>query len=255
MPGSGLRPGILCFGWRTCPLDPSGLTRWRDACLNQEALCPPRSRIAMAFTPSWVLSGSLRATQSSPQGRHSGWEPFEVKIWTLFNNWSSVINHLKIFYKESHTQYFTKFLNFFVAVVFPTCLYKIEQPKKRAEKRKWPPSPPQTPWARGEGAARSGGRMSRIRPSWGLDNYLMGIVLSVFLFFKLKIYIYFSVYVWFFLFLYSPLSTWLHYSYTHAPARHGWHLGWVYSMGAHPGTSSGHGPYTHWESDKQHDIN
>lgn len=31
------------------------------------------------------------------------------KIWTLFNNWFSVINNLKIFYKESQTQYFTKF--------------------------------------------------------------------------------------------------------------------------------------------------
>lgn len=29
------------------------------------------------------------------------------KIWTLFNNWFSVINNLKIFYKESQTRYFT----------------------------------------------------------------------------------------------------------------------------------------------------
>lgn len=35
------------------------------------------------------------------------------KIWTLFNNWFSVINNLKIFYKESQTQYFTKFALFF----------------------------------------------------------------------------------------------------------------------------------------------
>lgn len=35
------------------------------------------------------------------------------KIWTLFNNWFSVINNLKIFYKESQTQYFTNFALFF----------------------------------------------------------------------------------------------------------------------------------------------
>lgn len=35
------------------------------------------------------------------------------KIWTLFNNWFSVINNLKIFYKESQTQYFTNFSSFF----------------------------------------------------------------------------------------------------------------------------------------------
>lgn len=40
------------------------------------------------------------------------------KIWTLFNNWFSVINNLKIFYKESQTQYFTNFALFFFFVLF-----------------------------------------------------------------------------------------------------------------------------------------
>lgn len=52
---------------------------------------------------------------------------------------------MKIFYKESHTQYFTKFLDFFVAVVFPTCLYKIEQPKKGQRKGNGPPVPHRSP--------------------------------------------------------------------------------------------------------------
>lgn len=40
------------------------------------------------------------------------------KIWTLFNNWFSVINNLKIFYKESQTQYFTNFALFFFVFFF-----------------------------------------------------------------------------------------------------------------------------------------
>lgn len=48
------------------------------------------------------------------------------KIWTLFNNRFSVINNLKIFYKESQTQYFTNFASFQVfLIIFLICTKKI----------------------------------------------------------------------------------------------------------------------------------
>lgn len=49
------------------------------------------------------------------------------KIWTLFNNWFSVINNLKIFYKESQTQYFTNFASFQVFFYYFFNLYKKNQ--------------------------------------------------------------------------------------------------------------------------------
>ena len=194
------------------------------------------------------MATCLQATQSPPWGRHSGWEPFEVKIWTLFNNWSSVINHLKIFYKESHTRYFTKFLDFFVTVVFLTCLYKIEQQpkKKKGREEEMAPQSPTDPPSPRWGGSQVGWVMRRIRPSWGLDNYLMGIVCLFSCFLNLK---YIFIFLYMFLFYFYILHWAPDYTtVTHTPpARHGWHLGWVYSMGAHPGTSSGHGPYTHTE--------
>lgn len=87
--------------------------------------------------------------------------------------------------------------------------------------------------------------MRRIRPSWGFDNYLMGIALSAFLFFKLKIYINLSVYVSFFIFIFSiehlttlqlhtrPCKTWLA---SRLGVQHGcppWHQQWAWTIHTH----------------------
>lgn len=53
------------------------------------------------------------------------------KIWTLFNNWFSVINNLKIFYKESQTQYFTNFALFFFVFFFFFKLHLYKRMERR----------------------------------------------------------------------------------------------------------------------------
>lgn len=112
---------------------------------------------------------------------------------------------MKIFYKESHTQYFTKFLDFFVFVVFQTCLYKIEQQKKGQIKEMAPvPHRSPEPEVRGQ-PSQVGDEKDQTQP--GLDSYLMGIVLSAFLFLNLKYILIFLYMFDSFLFLYSPLST------------------------------------------------
>lgn len=49
--------------------------------------------------------------------KNTAHDEMKWKIWTLFNNWFSVINNLKIFYKESQTQYFTNFALFFFSFI------------------------------------------------------------------------------------------------------------------------------------------
>lgn len=144
----------------------------------------------------WSQPPVTTATQSSTQGPHSGWKLFEVKIWTLFNNWSSVINHLKIFYKESHTRYFTKFLGFFCRCCFSNLSVQNRiTTKKGQSKGNGPPCPS----ARGERTARSGRWMRGMDPARGRTTTWWGLLFLLFLNLKyILIFLYVS-----FLFIFS----------------------------------------------------